>query len=370
MKKIVCIILSAIMLLCSFSIAVAAEETDKTYYPTGMVILNEEMYKNDIDAYFKQYHIKGALSWNEETGRVLAESASGGSIGFYLNSIPKNLDYYTVSVDVYVTKQENGGTGVFNFGINCPESWAKGDFFQLRLNKDNSGPYVVVYKKSNWGKGTGLTGYVIGESKVNLTIKVGPEAADFYYDGNLLTSIARADFFKESGVPYFESHPNCAFELDNLTVYSGIGEPSTAVTPVISQIDPANAPTMRGYQLSTQTYTKGGNEVFDIRFVASGDATNRQNVGFIVTADAQGKAWNENTTSVFSSLSAETSEGIPCQPITASQYEAKYVCAMAVKAIPVGTDITFCVTPYATDLNGNLIYGATVHYTVNVPATA
>ena len=248
-------------------------------------------------------------------------------------------------------------------------SWAKGDFFQLRLNKDNSGPYVVVYKKGNWGTGKGLTGYVIGESKVNLTIKVGPEVADFYYDGNLLTSIPRADWYRTSGVPYFESHPNCAFELDNLTVYSGIGEPSTAVTPVISQIDPANAPTMRGYQLSTQTYTKDDNEVFDIRFVASGDAMNRQNVGFIVTADAQEKAWNENTTSVFSSLSAETSEGIPCQPITASQYEANYVCAMAVKAIPVGTSITFCVTPYATDLNGNLIYGTTVHYTVNVPAT-
>ena len=163
----------------------------------------------------------------------------------------------------------------------------------------------------------------------------------------------------EDDVLFFSIRNGHTVTVDNLTVYAGTGEAPDASPATV-------APWGLGYQLS-DVYAGANGNVANIRFIALGTDMDVENVGFKVTANIDGKAWDKNTTTVYSELWGKDAAGVNGAVAKASDYGADFIYGLAITGIPTNTDIEFTVTPYATK-DGQVVNGATFRVVVNVPA--
>lgn len=103
-----------------------------------------------------------------------------------------------------------------------------------------------------------------------------------------------------------------------------------------------------GYQKSTELV----DGKYNIRFIASGSNFDVDAVGFKVTASVDGKSWDVNSKTVYTSILAE---GLG--EVTAATYGAQYLSTLTVKGVPADTQVTFTVTPYVISEYGTVVYG-------------
>ncbi|MBE6633412.1 MAG: hypothetical protein E7620_03600 [Ruminococcaceae bacterium] len=109
-----------------------------------------------------------------------------------------------------------------------------------------------------------------------------------------------------------------------------------------------------GYQTSEAVDGK-----YNVRFIASGSNFDVDAVGFKVTANVDGKAWDMNSNTVYTSILAE---GLG--EVKASAYGAQYLSTLTVKGVPADTQIVFTVTPYVISEYGTVVYGTPTEVTV------
>lgn len=102
---------------------------------------------------------------------------------------------------------------------------------------------------------------------------------------------------------------------------------------------------------------------YNVRFIASiADIYGAQeNIGFEVSAPAFDKTWNETTTTVYNSITANYGT----ESVTAEELGGKYITAYAITGIPAELgEVELVVKPYVT-INGVKVYGTTVTVVVN-----
>ncbi len=107
-----------------------------------------------------------------------------------------------------------------------------------------------------------------------------------------------------------------------------------------------------GYQASA---VSGGK--YNVRFLAVVNSTEHQNVGFDIKVASYAKAWDKNTTTVYTSVTGSSAEG--SYTYKAEDFGGEYFYSMTLLDVPESGVKCFEVTPYYTD-NGSKIYGATV----------
>ncbi len=122
----------------------------------------------------------------------------------------------------------------------------------------------------------------------------------------------------------------------------------------------------RGVQASADIQNA---EKFNIRFAATIDSLDYQNVSFEVTAVVAGqenRTWTSKTRNVYTSLNAKSSDGKDLKAVTAEELGGEYIVAMTIENVPADIAIQFVVKPYVIGLDGNKEYGET--WNVNVTA--
>ncbi len=82
----------------------------------------------------------------------------------------------------------------------------------------------------------------------------------------------------------------------------------------------------------------------NVRFIASVDGTDHTSVGFKVTAPKHGKSWDNETSVVYSKITASAETGVT------SEYTADsgFLYALTIKGVPTVGTVVFNVTPYST----------------------
>lgn len=155
-----------------------------------------------------------------------------------------------------------------------------------------------------------------------------------------------------------------ALTATNITYFDGEGNHLMVADDGLSIIQ--GTPIICGIQTGqTKTVTGNGDtsEVFSIRFIASIDNTlDYKRLGMSIQVD-DGEATDINTAYVYTSL-LENIDG-NLNKVTAQELGGAYVYAIIISDIPVcGLDgnrtITFTVTPYATDNDGNEYVGEAI----------
>ena len=215
-----------------------------------------------------------------------------------------------------------------NIGVNAFNDEGNANVISLKIVvKDNSPTYYIKINDGEWVK------------KAETTDVCNVENVE-----NILAFVVRV---------------GTTVTVDNLTVYAGTGEAPDASPAEV-------APWGLGYQLS-DVYQGANGKVANIRFIALGTDMNVENVGFKVTANVDGKAWDKNTTTVYSELWGKDAAGVNGAVAKAEDYGADFIYGLAITGIPTDTDIVFTVTPYATK-GGETVNGATFQVTVNVPS--
>ncbi len=122
----------------------------------------------------------------------------------------------------------------------------------------------------------------------------------------------------------------------------------------------------RGCQVSDDIETA---DEFNIRFAATVDWLDYQNVGFEITAKVAGetdRTWTSTTKNVYTSLNAKSSDDKVLKTVTAKQLGGEYIVALTIKDVPADKAITFVVKPYVIGLDGVTEYGES--WNVNVTA--
>ncbi len=108
---------------------------------------------------------------------------------------------------------------------------------------------------------------------------------------------------------------------------------------------------------------------FDVRFIATVDSLEHQNVGVAGVAywtdNGQTKTWNfrYNCQTVYKSILA--TEDNQTVEYSAAALEANYLMALTFQGVPANTDVTFAFTSFAEDSNGTVTYGASSSITYN-----
>ena len=248
-------ILSVLMLLSMIAVSVFPSlAANAVYYPNGTIILNEDIL-NASENFADQFSIdekgEATYSWNEETGRVRVESTKNTVLD--LEAIPKGLDYYTISADLYLTETTyTSGSVIFGMGINSGKAWSRSLYFQMNLPAGGADGEVKIYVNNYNSEGANINGggsatervyepgYKMGESKVNVTIKVGTDFVRVYYDDIAMFTVAKEQVAYQEGNPFFMLRANSTLEIDNLLVYAGNGDP--APDKVIGEVESIENP--------------------------------------------------------------------------------------------------------------------------------
>ena len=265
-KRVFFATLSALMLLAMIAVSVFPSfAADAVYYPNGTIILNEDLLngaENFADNFSVNEDGEATYSWNEETGRVRVESTKNTVLD--LEAIPEGLDYYTISADLYLTETTyTSGSVIFGMGINSGKAWSRSLYFQMNLPAGGADGEVKIFVNNYDGEGKNVNGggsatervyeggYKTGESKVNVTIKVGTEFVRVYYDDVAMFTVAKDQVAYQEGNPFFMLRANSTLEIDNLLVYAGNGEPDP--DKVIGEVDPIENPETEAPATTTTT---------------------------------------------------------------------------------------------------------------------
>lgn len=234
------------------------ETVDPVYYPNGTVILSEDLFKGAVDTSFKK-HTGGNVAWDEEKGRLVIESGAATSGVYTMVTVPKGLDHYTISADLYLTENHHGNNALFAMGINSADAWSTGTYAQLNLRgtmtdgvftvneTDPATVWINNYDKTCTGKTKSVSknlNYDVGQ-KLTVKIVVEPDVVTFFVNDSFMTAILKSNLGVEHGHPMFLLRQNCVLEVDNLIVYSGTGDiPDGSKT--ILNTDPIDAPEKEG----------------------------------------------------------------------------------------------------------------------------
>ncbi len=107
----------------------------------------------------------------------------------------------------------------------------------------------------------------------------------------------------------------------------------------------------------------GANNTLDVRFVASVDSLEHQNVGVAGVAywieDGQVKTWSfrYNCQTVYKSIQASVND--TTVEYAAATYGANYLMALTIAGVPTDVNVTFKLTSFAEDASGAVVYGQT-----------
>lgn len=96
---------------------------------------------------------------------------------------------------------------------------------------------------------------------------------------------------------------------------------------------------------------------YNIRFVAFGSDMTADKIGFRVKAvNFEGKEWDCSSSTVYTSILANSSDGRELKKVEASEYHAAYLSALTIKGVPANTEVVFEVTPYTVTADGTIVY--------------
>lgn len=217
---------------------------DPVYYPAGTVILNEEILKKNLDQ-FRLIGQNGSrvnsakVVWNDETGRLQLTSDTSVNTHFFFQWIPTGLDYFTMSADFYLTRNDFGNNVLVQMGYRNPEeNWGQGNFIQFYLYNDGTtkdkaqmvdkGPdgntisSALTFDKSLLGED--------GTGKITLRIVVDDKIANYYINDTFIHAMKVSKMQFSYGVPFIVCRNNITVEVDNLMIWSGVGEPDASRT--------------------------------------------------------------------------------------------------------------------------------------------
>ncbi len=107
----------------------------------------------------------------------------------------------------------------------------------------------------------------------------------------------------------------------------------------------------------------GANNTLDVRFVASVDSLDHQNVGVAGVAywieDGQVKTWSfrYNCQTVYKSIQASVND--TTVEYAATDHGGNYLMALTIAGVPTDINVTFKLTSFAEDASGAVVYGQT-----------
>lgn len=214
------------------------------FYPNGTVILNEEILKKNLDK-IKLYGMNGnrlssaSVAWNNETGRLQLTSDTSVNTHFMFTSVPAGLDYFTMTADFYLTRNDVGNNVLIQMGYRNPNNtWGQGNFIQFYLYNDGTtrdkaqmvdkGPEgntvstAITFDQSLIGSD--------GTQKVTLKIVVDDKIANYYINDSFIHAMKVSKMQFSYGVPFIVCRNNITVEVDNYMIWSGVGEPDTTKT--------------------------------------------------------------------------------------------------------------------------------------------
>ena len=220
--------------------------TTPVYYPSGTVILNEDILKANTDK-FKVTYQTGKLSgtaktsWNEQTGRLVVTGDTGANAMYRYVPFPESLDYFTLTADLYLVENNYGSNVLFQIGTRNPNmEWGKGNFIQVYVNYKENGAETLKDKAQMCDMG-GAEGNVTSPvvelgtevdvgTKITVKIVMDDDKAHYYVNDTWIYSMKSSKMGNSYGDLFFATRNNVVWEIDNLQVWSGVGEPSADKT--------------------------------------------------------------------------------------------------------------------------------------------
>lgn len=218
--------------------------TDPTYYPNGTVILNEEILKKNLDK-IKLYGMNGSrissasVAWNNETGRLQLTADTSVSTHFLFTSVPAGLDYFTMTADLYITRNDYGNNVLIQMGYRNPDNaWGHGNLIQFYLYNDGKTKDKAQMVDKGPDGSTVSTAMTFDQSligadgtgKVTLKIVVDDKIANYYINDTFIHAMKVSKMQLAYGVPFIVCRSNVTLEADNLMIWSGVGDPSETMT--------------------------------------------------------------------------------------------------------------------------------------------
>ena len=215
------------------------------YYPSGTVILNEDILKANTDKFSITYQngqSNGSAKtlWDEQKGRLVLEGDSSANAMYRYKPFPESLDYFTLTADVYFVENNYGENVLLQVGLRNPDMlWGQGNFIQIYVNYDKDD--TKTKDKAQMIDKGGADGNVVANpvdlgteidvgSKITLKIVFDEDIASYYVNDQWLYSMKIQKIGSSYGDLFFATRPNVKWEIDNLMIWSGVGEPSADKT--------------------------------------------------------------------------------------------------------------------------------------------
>lgn len=244
------------------------EELQTVYYPDGTVIFSENDLKSDSADMSKLFTTnegdasKYSITWNTETDRLSISAKS--SMVTDITAVPKNLGYYTISADLYLTENNTGesNNAIFGMGINSASTWSRSTYFQynVKMGTDttdgSTAYYVNNYDSTGTSSGikasaTNQPEYDVNTTQISLKIQVSDETVMIFLNDRFLGVLKLENLAYElgTGSPWFFQRGNTTIEVDNLLVYAGMTAPDYEKT--MANQTPLSAPDIQNTDDST-----------------------------------------------------------------------------------------------------------------------
>lgn len=233
-KRLLSVILVLSLVACglSFGIVSAAEETP-IYYPNGTVILSEEDFAADPAANFTVAvgdKESAKVEWNAETGRIRL-TAGTKDLVVTLSQFPKTLHNYTITGKFIVFNVNSGGWTLVQLGTNYGGAWSTGQNMQVKQDGEvafNNYKAPVGIKDTGSRNNKNLVPAFSADEPFEITfsISVTDTGLTASYNGIRYQSIPYSNLLETDALPYISLRSGCVMEVDDLMVYSGMGEPS------------------------------------------------------------------------------------------------------------------------------------------------
>ena len=150
---------------------------------------------------------------------------------------PESLDYFTLTADLYLVENNYGSNVLFQVGTRNPNmEWGKGNFIQVYVNYKENGAETLKDKAQmcDMGGAEGNvtspvvelgTGVDIG-TKISVKIVMDDDKAHYYINDTWIYSMKSSKMGHTYGDLFFATRNKVVWEVDNLKVWSGVGEPT------------------------------------------------------------------------------------------------------------------------------------------------
>lgn len=289
------------------------------------------------------------------TGTITGSTKASNTYGFFGDTFGQFIGLYTASANAY----NYAGTDVADAGIvGGFHNWsAEGAKKATLTNCRALGAAVLADGAKS------LKGWITASRAEDGTVTKLPDATkDYYYDSNVvLTAPANNGYYGVNveinststilGPDHVMNTP--ALLLNSLN--SMFGQKFIAGNTELGEHSyVAATPMLRGYQMSLDGSS--------IRFIASINTSNYENVGFVYSIKANGNAVATDVTAsantIWTALNVAGADET-LTTVSAADLGAKYMTGLTFNNIPAVGVYEFTVTPVATDTNGTTVYTGT-----------